>query len=103
MLGKRQFEFGLRRHKAFFPIISIIGIINQENSKYDSLGFGRIRFTCCKNAYVSVVNAMLVQDYGNNSLRRSKTDKKDIESAWATRGYASGSDSALSQNTTYRW
>ena len=53
--------------------------------------------------YVSVVNAMLVQDYGNNSLRRSKTDKKDIESAWATRGYASGSDSALSQNTTYRW
>lgn len=27
--------------------------------------------------YVSVVNAMLVHDYGNNSLHRAKTDKKD--------------------------
>ena len=27
--------------------------------------------------YVSVVNAMLVHDYGKNSLRRAKTDKKD--------------------------
>ena len=27
--------------------------------------------------YVSVVNAMLVPDYRNNSLRRAKTDKKD--------------------------
>lgn len=27
--------------------------------------------------YVSTVNAMLVHDYGNNSLRRAKTDKKD--------------------------
>ena len=27
--------------------------------------------------YVSVVNAMLVHSYGNNSLRRTKTDKKD--------------------------
>lgn len=27
--------------------------------------------------YVSVVNALLVHDYGNNSLRRAKTDKKD--------------------------
>ena len=27
--------------------------------------------------YVSVVNAMLVHDYGNNSLRRGKTDNKD--------------------------
>ena len=27
--------------------------------------------------YVSVVNAMLVHDYANNSLRRAKTDKKD--------------------------
>ena len=27
--------------------------------------------------YVSVVNAMLVHDYGNNTLRRAKTDKKD--------------------------
>lgn len=28
--------------------------------------------------YVSVVNAMLIHDYGNNSLRRAKTDKKDV-------------------------
>lgn len=27
--------------------------------------------------FVSVVNPMLVHDYGNNSLRRAKTDKKD--------------------------
>ncbi len=27
--------------------------------------------------YVSAVNALLVHDYGNNSLRRAKTDKKD--------------------------
>ncbi len=27
--------------------------------------------------YVSVVNPMLVHEYGNNSLRRAKTDKKD--------------------------
>ncbi|MET0018006.1 IS110 family transposase [Oscillibacter sp.] len=27
--------------------------------------------------YVSIVNAMLVHDYGNNSLRRAKTDRKD--------------------------
>ena len=27
--------------------------------------------------YVSVVNAMLVHGYGNNSLRRAKTDKKN--------------------------
>ena len=27
--------------------------------------------------YVSVVNAMLIHGYGNNSLRRAKTDKKD--------------------------
>ena len=27
--------------------------------------------------YVSAVNAMLVHDYGNNSLRRAKTDRKD--------------------------
>ena len=27
--------------------------------------------------YVSAINAMLVHDYGNNSLRRAKTDKKD--------------------------
>lgn len=27
--------------------------------------------------YVTVVNPMLIHDYGNNSLRRAKTDKKD--------------------------
>lgn len=32
---------------------------------------------CEAGIYVSAVNAMLVHDYGNNSLRRAKTDKKD--------------------------
>ncbi len=35
------------------------------------------RFLHDAGIYVSVVNAMLVHDYGNNSLRRVKTDKKD--------------------------
>ncbi len=34
-------------------------------------------FLCDSGFYVSVVNAMLVHSYGNNSLRRAKTDKKD--------------------------
>ena len=32
---------------------------------------------CDAGIYVSAVNAMLVHDYGNNSLRRAKTDRKD--------------------------
>ena len=32
---------------------------------------------CEAGIYVSAVNAILVHDYGNNSLRRAKTDKKD--------------------------
>ena len=32
---------------------------------------------CEAGMYVSVVNAILVHNYGNNSLRRAKTDKKD--------------------------
>lgn len=35
------------------------------------------RTLCDAGIYVSVVNAMLIHDYGNNSLRRAKTDKKD--------------------------
>jgi len=35
------------------------------------------RFLHDAGLYVSVVNALLVHDYGNNSLRRVKTDKKD--------------------------
>lgn len=35
------------------------------------------RFLHDAGIYVSVVNAMLLHDYGNNSLRRAKTDKKD--------------------------
>lgn len=35
------------------------------------------RVLCEAGIYVSAVNAMLVHDYGNNSLRRAKTDKKD--------------------------
>ena len=34
-------------------------------------------FLCDSGFYVSVVNAMLVYGYGNNSLRRAKTDKKN--------------------------
>lgn len=34
-------------------------------------------FLCDSGFYVSVVNAMLVHGYGNNRLRRAKTDKKD--------------------------
>ena len=29
--------------------------------------------------YVSVVNAMLIRNYGNNTIRRAKTDKKDAQ------------------------
>ena len=32
---------------------------------------------CEAGIYVSAVNAILVHDYGNNNLRRAKTDKKD--------------------------
>ncbi|MBR4158023.1 MAG: IS110 family transposase [Oscillospiraceae bacterium] len=32
---------------------------------------------CEAGIYVSTVNAILVHDYGNNNLRRAKTDKKD--------------------------
>ena len=35
------------------------------------------RFLNDAGIYVSVVNAILVNDYGNNSLRRANTDKKD--------------------------
>ena len=34
-------------------------------------------FLCDSGFYVSAVNAMLLHGYGNNSLRRAKTDKKD--------------------------
>lgn len=60
--------------------------------------------------YVSVVNAMLVHDYGNNSLRRAKTDKKDaIKLAnygldhWLTLPrYAPEEDTRLMLKTCYR-
>ena len=32
---------------------------------------------CEAGLYVSIVNPLLVHDYGNNSLRRVKTDRKD--------------------------
>ena len=35
------------------------------------------RFLHDAGFYVCVVNAMLIHGYGNNSLRRAKTDKKD--------------------------
>ena len=37
----------------------------------------RLGFLYDSGLYVSVVNAVLVHGYGNNSLRRTKTDKKD--------------------------
>lgn len=40
--------------------------------------------------YVSVVNAMLVHDYGNNSLRRAKTDKR-MPSSWQITASITGS------------
>lgn len=40
--------------------------------------------------YVSVVNAMLVHDYGNNSLRRAKTDKR-MPLSWQTTVLTAGS------------
>ena len=32
---------------------------------------------CDAGYYVSAVNAILMHDYGNNNLRRAKTDRKD--------------------------
>ena len=60
--------------------------------------------------YVSVVNAMLVHDYGNNSLRRAKTDKKDAVKLanygldhWLTLPrYAPEEDTRLMLKTCYR-
>ena len=60
--------------------------------------------------YVSVVNAMLVHDYGNNSLRRAKTDKKDAVKLanygldhWLTLPrYVPDEDTRLMLKTCYR-
>ena len=60
--------------------------------------------------YVSVVNAMLVHDYGNNSLRRAKTDKKDaiklanygLDHWLALPKYVTEDDVRLMLKTTYR-
>ena len=40
-------------------------------------GETRVVMEATGNYHLPVVNAMLVHDYGNNSLRRAKTDKKD--------------------------
>ena len=60
--------------------------------------------------YVSVVNAMLVHDYGNNSLRRAKTDKKDavklanygLDHWFTLPRYAPEEDTRLMLKTCYR-
>ncbi len=60
--------------------------------------------------YVSVINAMLVHDYGNNSLRRAKTDKKDAVKLanygldhWLTLPrYVPDEDTRLMLKTCYR-
>lgn len=60
--------------------------------------------------YVSVVNAMLVHDYGNNSLRRAKTDKKDavklanygLDHRLSLPGYVPEEDTRLLLKNCYR-
>ena len=60
--------------------------------------------------YVSVVNAILVHGYGNNSLRRAKTDKKDaiklanygLDHWLALPRYVPEDDTRLMLKTTYR-
>ena len=60
--------------------------------------------------YVSVVNAMLVHGYGNNSLRRAKTDKKDsiklanygLDHWLALPRYIPEDEGRLMLKTTYR-
>lgn len=60
--------------------------------------------------YVSVVNAMLVHDYGNNSLRRAKMDKKDavklanygLDHWLSLPRYVSEEDTRLLLKTCYR-
>lgn len=60
--------------------------------------------------YVSVVNAMLVHDYENNSLRRAKIDKKDaikpvnygLDHWLALLRYISEDEVRLMLKTTYR-
>ena len=50
--------------------------------------------------YVSVVNAMLLHGYGNNSLRRAKTDKKDEIKASTTGWRCPGTSRRM---RTRRW
>ena len=60
--------------------------------------------------YVSVVNAILVHDYGNNTLRRAKTDKKDavklanygLDHWLALPRYIPADDTRFMLKTTYR-
>lgn len=60
--------------------------------------------------YVSVVNSMLVHDYGDNSLRRAKTDKKDaiklanygLNHQLALPKYVSEEDARLMLKNCYR-
>ena len=60
--------------------------------------------------YVSVVNAMLIHDYRNNSLRRAKTDKKDavklanyaLDHWLSLRRYIPLEDTRLLLKTCYR-
>lgn len=67
-------------------------------------------FLCNSGFYVSVVNAMLVHGYGNNSLRRAKTDKKDaiklanygLDHWLALPKYIPEDNARLMLKTTYR-
>ena len=48
----------------------------RSDGSYRELPFAGCQLLYDSGFYVSVVNAMLVHGYGNNSLRRVKTDKK---------------------------
>ena len=65
---------------------------------------------CDSGIYVSVINPLLVKDYGNNSLRRAKTDKKDagklanyaLDRWLSLQRYFPAEDTRLMLKTAYR-
>ena len=65
---------------------------------------------CDSGIYVSVINPLLVKDYGNNSLRRAKTDKKDavklanyaLDRWLSLQRYFPAEDARLMLKTAYR-
>lgn len=62
-------------------LVEIISSLNGESrvvmEATGNYHFPIANYLCEKGVFVSVVNAMLVYGYSNNSLRKAKTDKKD--------------------------